>query len=395
MLQSRRKHLLCLFGASVGSLFLSKLAWRYRNELQNLVFPKPPQSSPFSRWLDPSEVDLKWPPSNIDSVNFNNYPENAANAGIADLRGLDLKKLKLLDQVKVLEKSEDWEVGDSNILPGYPSVVRNINGRNADGKYYLFYAVHDPPSGIGCAVSENIESPFTKLAKIRTKMSDSRILKAPTRPRGTSHFSSPVVIWNPVNNLWHLYFHFFRNEISTGFGHQKTALATTDDLGRGKWEILSDKEDRYITPMLAHGEWTNSQSSYHAISRLPDGQWLALLRGTSMNNRTTSLGFGISTDGVFWALMPPTPAITTNTEEKVVKPVAVAIINEGNIAYVWSVYNKRRQHSQAYINSVGKLKINSDNIFLNNWSPGDGASSIWRNGSEINIFSANYRYTFG
>ena len=33
-------------------------------------------------------------------------------------------------------------------------MVKNNRGRNPDGKYYLFYAHHDPRSGIGVAVSE-------------------------------------------------------------------------------------------------------------------------------------------------------------------------------------------------------------------------------------------------
>ena len=307
---------------------------------QDYFFGKPPTTSSASRWYSRSEIDIAWPPMNVDMTKLSSPIYQAGNSGLVDLTGLDLPRLKLKETVKILERTEAWEVGDDSYLPGYPSVVKNNVGDNPDGKFYLFYAVHDPPSGIALAVSRKISGPFTKIAAMNPDLDDSRVLRAPRRPRGTSHFSSPVVIWNPVESLWHMYFHFYRDERRAGFGQQKTALATTSDLSSGNWEILSDREGDYITPLLAKGDWLNSQSSYHSVCRLPDGSWYALLRGVTLNNETSSLGFAGSRDGIRWALLPPTPAVTTNIDEMVVKPVGIACVDDGAVKFIWAKYDK-------------------------------------------------------
>ena len=103
-----------------------------------------------------------------------------------------------------MERTEAWEVGDDSYLPGYPSVVKNNVGDNPDGKF-IFYAVQDL-SGIALAVSRKISGPFTKIAAMNPDLDDSRVLSTSPSSR---HFS-PVVIWNPVESLWHMYFHLSR-----------------------------------------------------------------------------------------------------------------------------------------------------------------------------------------
>ena len=73
---------------------------------------------------------------------------------------------------QILWRTEAWEhntfdLSDDDSV-GYPSVVKNDRGRNADNKYYLYYAHHDPCSGIGCAVADRIQGPYKKLASLET-----------------------------------------------------------------------------------------------------------------------------------------------------------------------------------------------------------------------------------
>ena len=73
------------------------------------------------------------------------------NLNIVDLTDMvgDLP-LKCSAPSTVLTVTEAWE-GDGSSL-GYVTVVKNTHGLNPDNKYYMFYAQHEPPSGIGCAV---------------------------------------------------------------------------------------------------------------------------------------------------------------------------------------------------------------------------------------------------
>lgn len=384
----RRRDLLKLAG--ISSFDLSSPI----DHIQDQLFGRPPTTSLISRWYSRSEINIGWPPANVEPAEFMSPSYCPGNSGVADLTSIDISQLKLKEKSKVLSKTESWEVGDSAYLPGYPSVVKNNVGINPDGKFYIFYAVHDPPSGIACAISQNITGPYIKRAIINPDLIDSRVLVAPVRPRGTSHFSSPVVIWNPETSYWHMYFHFYRDEISRGLGQQKTALARTRDLSSANWQIFSDESGDYITPFLANHAWSNSQSSYHAVARLPDGRWFALIRGVTINNQTSSLGFAGSLDGIRWTILPPEPSVTTNIARQVVKPVGIACVDGGAVQFIWAVYDKLRGDVKAYMAPPGALIADRSKSFLEGWSPGDGAASFWRQDQELHVFSANYRYVF-
>ena len=227
---------------------------------------------------------------------------------------------------EILRPSEDWErcthptyhPGRTTI--GYPTVVRNDHGQNPDGRYYLYYAHHDPNSGVGCAVADAIAGPYRKLAESEPTRKDSRVLVNHGKPGEIYHYSSPCVVWNGDRQLWIMYFHFgswtyHRAEgWDRGHGHQMTAMATCPDLATHEWEPLVDPTLPHIpagqlplTPVLptTKARWMNSQSAYHAIQRLPDGRWLAFLRGTGMmpvRNKTS-----VSWDS------PPRPMARTGT----------------------------------------------------------------------------------
>ena len=67
-----------------------------------------------------------------------------------NLRCVDLSDLKkalpltIVSSKRILEATEDWEKstwtpGQKHSSLGYPSLVRNDHGKNADGKYYLYF----------------------------------------------------------------------------------------------------------------------------------------------------------------------------------------------------------------------------------------------------------------
>jgi len=143
--------------------------------------------------------------------------------------------------------TEAWE--QSNPTLGFTTVVKNDHGLNQDGKYYMYYAHHDPGSGIGAAVADSIDGTYTRISP-----PGSRVLTA-SGGSASEHFSSPSVVWNETTGLWHMYFHFWNSDHyawrgtgSTapgpdGFGHQMTALATTDDLSSHNWTPLPGDPD--------------------------------------------------------------------------------------------------------------------------------------------------------
>ena len=86
-------------------------------------------------------------------------PNNLKCVDLSDMKGeLPLEAMRT---TQILRRSEPWEYSTWTVearkddTVGYPSVVRNDRGKNADGKYYLYFAHHDPTSGIGCAILQS------------------------------------------------------------------------------------------------------------------------------------------------------------------------------------------------------------------------------------------------
>jgi len=147
-------------------------------------------------------------------------------------------------------KNPDWPAGGPDTV-GYPCVVKNDRGPGADGKYYLFYAHHDPRSGIGVAVADTITGPYRKNVRVPGRC-DNQVVPAfhagSHNPDDPDHSSSPWVIWNEEEKLWFMYFHYFNHDRSRVPGYQLTGLATCSNLASHRWTIWKDPSFGTVPP---------------------------------------------------------------------------------------------------------------------------------------------------
>ncbi|HEU4654945.1 MAG TPA: hypothetical protein VFS47_13230 [Steroidobacteraceae bacterium] len=300
--------------AALASMILMYLGWG----ADSLVHPRA-RDSMRSRWYSDEVLGGDSPASLLNAA-FRSEAAVGQSGNLIDFRPASgSETLRLVPIGKTLGNSEAWERGDGPEpgSVGYPAVVQNARGASADGKFYLYYAIHDPPSGIAVAIADRPEGPYRKLADLTWTRSDSRVLRAPPLPRETSHFSSPVVIWNEQEQKWFMYFHYYSNEWERNRGHQRTALAVTEDLATHRWEIWRDDRGDIISVMPTTPErWMNSQSTYHAIARLPNSLWVAFLRGVGgtyedgkWKQDPAMLGFAFSRDGRRWTQLANNPVL--------------------------------------------------------------------------------------
>jgi hypothetical protein len=292
--------------------------------------------------------------------------------------------------------------------------VRNDHGKNADGKYYLYFAHHDPTSGIGCAVAEQVEGPYRKIKTLEAGRAHSMVLVNPHYPGkqgDPSHFSSPCVIWCEEEKLWFLYFHYYnhyhgawKGDPSTpGQGNQMTALAVSEDLSSHRWRIVRDEalgkvSVHEIAPVLptTKSPWMESASSYHTIQRLPGGGWLAFLRGTPVKGLPT-LGFATSRNGRQWDWGKNNPVLHPDDGGKGHR----GIYRPGFIAYLGKLRSGKRKYLLVWTESPAAgdvpqprygyttdfIKVVRDPRGHAKWPAGDGLISPWREGNRLYLFT--------
>ena len=342
-----------------------------------------------------------------------------------NLRCVDLSDLKkalpltVVSSKRILEANEAWErstwsPGQNRSSLGYPSLVRNDHGRKADGKYYLYFAHHDPTSGIGCAVADRIGGPYTKIKALDPAREHSMVLVNPHYPgkKGDpSHFSSPCVAWCEEEKLWFLYFHYYNHyhgawkgdPRSPGQGNQMTALAVSEDLASHRWRIVKDEalgkvSVHDILPVLPTTKvpWMESASSYHAIQRLPGGQWLAFLRGTPVKGLPT-LGFATSQNGREWRWGKNNPILHPDDGGKGYR----GIYRPGFVAYLGKLRSGKRKYLLVWTESPAAgdvpqprygyttdfIKVVRDPRGHAKWPAGDGLISAWREGARLYLFA--------
>ncbi|MET4673193.1 hypothetical protein [Streptomyces sp. PvR018] len=151
---------------------------------------------------------------------------------------------------------------------------------NPLGRYYLYYAPHDPPGGICLAYGNSLEGPFTEYKA-------NPIVSNNWSPHyKVSHVSSPHVLWNAdARELW-LYFHGENN--TTRLARSKDGITFTYDR-----TVLT-------TAMLPAG---SREASYARVFRhdLPSrGAKYVMLFMWNQANDHRDIGWGWSADGRNW-----------------------------------------------------------------------------------------------
>ncbi len=340
------------------------------------------------------------------------------NLRVADLTGLAGDVPREISKLvsPILTKTEPWEYsltkGPDKDPLRYPTVVRNTCGPRPDDKYYLYYAHHDIPSGIGCAVADELCGPYVKLAGLDAGRDHSQVLELP-RDDVTAdnavllkhvfgstpldhemignfhHLSSPCVLWNPKAELWFLYFHTYQYLWPSGGGHQQTYLATCRDLATHDWEILKNPDGTWqiVLPVTAE-PWMNSQSSYHSICGLPDGRFVAYLNGTGgeyidgqWQRTSRGLGFAMSDDGISWDYSPDNPFV--EDEGKGLATGMIGYLGNDEYLVVWA--DSERVH---YGRTTDFRTITRDPGPAAEWQ--GGLINPWRDGDTLYLFTGNF-----
>ena len=341
------------------------------------------------------------------------------NLQVVDLS--DLAGPLPLDVVKtteILRQSEDWEhstwknpdwpEGGRDTV-GFPAVVRNDHGPNPDGRYYLFYAHHDPRSGIGVAVADAIIGPYSKQVKVPGR-SDNQVVPAAhaasRHPDDPDHTSSPWVVWSETEQLWFMYFHYFNHARNIVPGYQLTAMATTSDLASHRWTIWKDASSGTTPPYrpvlpTTNDVWINEASSYNTVHRLPDGRWLAFLRGTStVAGDPPKLGFASSEDGRNWDYFRENPIIHQNDggggRAGVYRPGFLGYLgksDEGKDKYLVAWQESR--HFDGDVRLIFGYTTDFKTVTRDarghvKWGGSDGAISAWREDERLYLFSGKF-----
>jgi hypothetical protein len=310
-------------------------------------------------------------------------------------------------------------------------MVKNTHGANPDNKYYFYYAHHDPTSGIGAAVADTITGSYTKAAVAHEVLgvgwTDSQVLVNPLyRPGGMptdwiGHYSSPSVVWNGNESKWFMYFHYYNHywggagdpageawsTNNPGMGRQMTGLATTADLSSHNWTIWTDPtwgavSAHNIVPVLqtTDAAWASSASSYNGIQQLPNGQWLAFVRGTNNSTGLPTVGFATSADGRSWTYSSENPVIasdkpwTVDTSEYRPKFIGYLGKNETNEDEYLVAWAEHSNPHIIYSTTTDFETFERDSRGYADWGVNeDGIVSAYREGDTLFLFSGKYVHT--
>ncbi|MAE65432.1 MAG: hypothetical protein CMJ18_14270, partial [Phycisphaeraceae bacterium] len=341
------------------------------------------------------------------------------NLQVVDLTDLDGDlPLDVVNTTQILWQTEDWEhptwknpswpAGGGDTV-GFPAVVKNDKGPNPDGKYYMFYAHHDPRSGIGVAVADSITGPYSKNVNVPGR-SDNLVVPAfhqdSTNIDDPDHTSSPWVVWSEQEQLWFVYFHYFNHIRNVVPGFQLTAMATTPDLASHNWTIWMDPSGgttpgyRPVLPTTSD-HWISEASSYNTVHRLPDGRWLAFLRGKSTTaGDPPELGFATSTDGRNWNYFAENPIIHQGDggggRPGVYRPSFIGYLGKnagGQDEYLlaWQESHFFDGGNQVIFGRTTDFKsVTRDPRGYATWPAHDGAISAFREGDRLYLFSGKF-----
>jgi len=340
------------------------------------------------------------------------------NLQVVDLTDLEGElPLDLVSSTQVLWQTEDWErstwknanwpEGGRDTV-GFPSVVKNTHGPNSDGKYYLFYAHHDPRSGIGVAVADAITGPYSKEVTVPGR-SDNQVVPAfhaaNANPHDPDHTSSPWIVWSEEEQLWFMYFHYFNHVRNVVPVYQLTAMATTPDLASHKWTIWEDASFGTTPPYrpvfsATDEPWASEASSYNTVHRLPDERWLAFIRGTPNDGRPPALGFATSADGRTWEYVDGNPIIHQKDggggRAGVYRPGFLGYLGKnekGKDEYLLAWEESHHFDGDArliYGYTTDFRTVRRDPRGHVKWEGTDGAISAWREGDRLYLFAGKF-----
>ncbi len=305
-------------------------------------------------------------------------------------------------------KNQDWPKGGRDTV-GFPTVVKNDHGPDPDGRYYLFYAHHDPRSGIGVAVADSITGPYSKKVSVPGR-SDNQVVPAfhasSSNPDDPDHTASPWVVWNEEEQLWFMYFHYFNHVRNKVPGYQLTAMASSPDLASHKWKIWQDASSDTVPPyrpvLPTTGDvWISEATSYNTVHRLPDGSWLAFVRGTStIAGDPPKLGFASSRDGRNWKYFTENPIIHQKDGDGgragVYRPGFIGYLgrnDEGKDEYLLAWEESHHFDGDARLifgTTTDFKKVTRDPRGHVKWEGSDGPISAWREGDRLYLFSGKF-----
>ena len=182
-----------------------------------------------------------------------------------------------------------------------------------------------------------------------------------------------------------------------------TALATCPDLAANKWTIWKDSRQGKVSvwdivPTLptTNEAWMKSASSYHAIQRLPDGRWLAFLRGTPTRYPGPTVGFAMSVDGRRWKQFAENPLIAPDKpwtkKANEYRPAFIGYLgrdtaDKREYLVAWS------EHPEPHViySTTTDFKIfKRDTRGYAKWKGPDGLVSPWRKGNRLYLFAGKH-----
>ena len=341
------------------------------------------------------------------------------NLQVVDLTDLDGDvPLDIVASTQVLWQTEDWEIStwqnpawpapNGRDTVGFPTLVRNDRGPGADGRYYLYYSHHDPSGGVGVAVADVVTGPFSKDVNVPGR-SDNLVVPSfqfPAHPDSPDHSSSPWVVWSEQEQLWFMYFHYFNHVRNVVPGFQLTAMATTPDLASHQWTIWEDASGGTTPPYrpvlpTTGAVWISEASSYNTVHRLPDGRWIAFLRGTStVAGDPPKLGFATSTNGRNWDYFDENPILHQSDggggRAGVYRPGFIGYLGpdeHGDDEYLvaWEESHYFDGDARLTFGYTTDFKtITRDPRGPVNWEGSDGPISAWREGDRLYLFSGKF-----
>lgn len=197
---------------------------------------------------------------------------------------LRLEVCKFWNNPLLRSRTQIW--GKNNDII-FPSVIDmgEILGNPLD-KFYMYFAPHDTPGGIGLATASNPLGPWKKYER-------NPILERNNRNSNTAHISSPHVIWNPYLKCFFMYYHGM-GEWDNQKAEQTTGFAISDD--GIKWK-------KTATPVIDSknpNAWDGNELSYARVTILKKDYFVMFYMGRDIHRSAPKLGLALSQDGIKW-----------------------------------------------------------------------------------------------